>query len=74
MEEKAHCVQMQYHTLILEYRKASKEFDNLVDMIDGGLTVQCQPYCIRRGEVGGKKLIKSRGKNEDAVAVKKSVA
>ena len=35
MEEKAHCVQMQYHTLILEYRKASKEFDKLVDMIDG---------------------------------------
>ena len=62
MEEKAHCVQMQYHTLILEYHKASKEFDNLVDMIDGGLTVQCQPYCIRRGEGGGKILIKSRGK------------
>ena len=56
MEEKAHCVQMQYHALILEYRKASKEYENLVDMIDGGLTVQCQPYWIKRGEVGGKNL------------------
>ena len=56
MEEKAHCVQMQYHALILEYRRASKEFDNLVDMIDGQLTVQCHSIACGGGKGVDKNL------------------